>query len=86
MGDFLKHWIDWLFEPTRYFIGSLVAILAVLKFRKFFSLPIVIIAAQESIRAVPSSYRDAAIAMGSTRWQVVKTIVLPQSIPGIMSE
>lgn len=48
-------------------------------------LPIVIIATQESIRAVPSSYRDAAFAMGATRWQVVKGIVLPQAIPGIMS-
>lgn len=48
-------------------------------------LPIVIIATQESIRAVPPSYRDAAFAMGATRWQVVKSIVLPQAIPGIMS-
>ena len=40
-------------------------------------LPIVIIATQESIRAVPPSYRDAAFAMGATRWQVVKGIVLP---------
>ncbi len=48
-------------------------------------LPIVIIATQESIRAVPPSYRDAAYAMGATRWQVVKAVVLPQAIPGIMS-
>ena len=34
-------------------------------------LPIVIIASQEAIKAVPSSYRDAAYAMGATRWQVV---------------
>lgn len=48
-------------------------------------LPIVIIASQETIRSIPPSYRDAAYAMGATRWQVVKTIVLPQAIPGIMS-
>jgi phosphate transport system permease protein len=48
-------------------------------------LPIIIIASQEAIRAIPSSYRDAAYAMGATRWQVVKTVVLPQAIPGIMS-
>lgn len=48
-------------------------------------LPIVIIATQESIRAVPPSYRDAAFAMGATKWQVVKSVVLPQAIPGIMS-
>src|SRR6187549_2736154 len=40
--EFLKAKIDWLFEPTRYFIGFLFVIFAVLKWRKFFSLPIVI--------------------------------------------
>lgn len=48
-------------------------------------LPIVVIASQEAIRAVPSSYRDAAFAMGANRWQVVKTVVLPQALPGMMS-
>ena len=48
-------------------------------------LPIVIIASQEAIKAVPSSYRDAAYAMGATRWQVVKTVVMPQAVPGMMS-
>ena len=48
-------------------------------------LPIVIIASQEAIKAVPSSYRDAAYAMGASRWQVVKTVVMPQAVPGMMS-
>ena len=48
-------------------------------------LPIVIIASQEAIRAVPSGYRDAAFSMGATRWQVVKGIVIPQAIPSVMS-
>ena len=48
-------------------------------------LPIVIVATQEAIRAVPDSYRNAGFAIGATRWQVVKTIVLPLAIPGIMS-
>lgn len=48
-------------------------------------LPIVVIASQEAIKAVPSSYRHAAHAMGANRWQVVKAIVLPQAIPGMMS-
>lgn len=48
-------------------------------------LPIIVIASQEAIRAVPSEYRDAAFAMGATRWQVVKTVVLPQAIPSMMS-
>ena len=48
-------------------------------------LPIVVIASQEAIKAVPSSYRDAAYAMGANRWQVVKSVVLPQALPSMMS-
>ena len=48
-------------------------------------LPIVAIASQEAIKAVPSSYRDVAYAMGANRWQVVKAVVLPQALPGMMS-
>jgi len=48
-------------------------------------LPIVIIVSQEAIKAVPGEFRDAAFALGANRWQVVKTVVLPQAIPGIMS-
>ena len=48
-------------------------------------LPIVVIASQEAIKAVPSSYRDAAYAMGANRWQVVKSVVIPQALPSMMS-
>jgi phosphate transport system permease protein len=48
-------------------------------------LPIVIIVSQEAIKAVPGEFRDAAFALGANRWQVVKTVVFPQAIPGIMS-
>ncbi len=48
-------------------------------------MPIVIIASQEAVRAVPDSYRQAGFALGATRWQVVKNVVLPQAVPGIMS-
>jgi phosphate transport system permease protein len=48
-------------------------------------LPIVVIASQEAIKAVPASYRDAAYAMGANKWQVVKSVVLPQAMPGMMS-
>ena len=46
-------------------------------------LPTVIIAAREALRAVPSSIREAAFALGATRWQVVWRQVLPAAIPGI---
>jgi phosphate transport system permease protein len=46
-------------------------------------LPTVIIAGREAIRAVPDSIRQAAYALGATRWQVVSRQVLPAAIPGI---
>lgn len=48
-------------------------------------LPIVIIASREAIRAVPDSIREAAYALGATRWQMVKDHVLPLSFPGILT-
>tara|TARA_Y100001935_G_scaffold29936_1_gene23315 strand:- start:5035 stop:5898 length:864 start_codon:yes stop_codon:yes gene_type:complete len=48
-------------------------------------LPIIIIASQEAIKQVPSYYMDAALALGATKWQAVVKVVLPQSIPGIVS-
>jgi len=48
-------------------------------------LPVVIIASQEALRAVPHSLRHGALALGSTRWQVVRRITLPAAMPGIMT-
>ncbi|HEU0020609.1 MAG TPA: phosphate ABC transporter permease PstA [Dehalococcoidia bacterium] len=48
-------------------------------------LPIVIIAAQEAIRAVPPSLREGGFALGATRWQVIWNLVLPYSFPGILT-
>jgi phosphate transport system permease protein len=48
-------------------------------------MPIVIISSREAIRAVPRTYREAAYGLGATRFQVVKGVVLPQAIPGIMT-
>jgi phosphate transport system permease protein len=48
-------------------------------------LPIIIIASQEAIRAVPSSLREASIGLGATRWQTVSSIVLPEALPRIMT-
>jgi len=46
-------------------------------------LPVMIVAARESLRAVPSSLREGAFALGATRWQCVSKQVLPAAVPGI---
>ncbi|MDQ3327384.1 MAG: phosphate ABC transporter permease PstA [Chloroflexota bacterium] len=48
-------------------------------------LPIIIVAGRESIRAVPSSMRDASFALGATRSQTVRHHVLPYAFPGILT-
>jgi phosphate transport system permease protein len=48
-------------------------------------LPIVIVATRESIRAVPGSMREAAYALGATKWQTTKDHVLPYSMGGILT-
>jgi phosphate transport system permease protein len=48
-------------------------------------LPIVIIASQEALRAIPSSIRIAALALGATRWQTIRYQVLPAALPGIVT-
>jgi phosphate transport system permease protein len=48
-------------------------------------LPVVVIATQEALRTVPSSLRQAALALGATPWQVVRDHVLPAALPGILT-
>ena len=48
-------------------------------------LPIVIVATRESLRAVPRSIREAAYALGATRWEVTAHHVLPYSTGGILT-
>ncbi|HLU08047.1 MAG TPA: phosphate ABC transporter permease PstA [Oceanobacillus sp.] len=48
-------------------------------------LPVIIINAQEAIRAVPSSIREASYGLGATKWQTVWNQVLPAAMPGILT-
>lgn len=48
-------------------------------------LPIIVVATQEALRAVPSSLRDASLALGASRWQTVWHHVLPEALPGILT-
>ena len=48
-------------------------------------LPVIIIVSQEAIRSVPSADRQGAYALGATRWQVTRDIVVPQAFPGMLT-
>jgi phosphate transport system permease protein len=49
------------------------------------TLPVVIVATEESLRAIPSGIREAALALGATRLQTIVRVVLPQAVPGILT-
>lgn len=48
-------------------------------------MPIIIVAARESIKAVPRSFREASLALGATRWQTTKKVVIPSSLAGMIT-
>jgi len=48
-------------------------------------LPVVIRSAEEAIRAVPRTYKEAALSLGATRWRTVLTVLLPAALPGILT-
>jgi len=51
----------------------------------FLTLPIIIRASEEALRSVPQNIREGAYAVGATKWQTIKTVVLPPALPGIIT-
>lgn len=49
------------------------------------TLPVIISTSEEALRAVPQAFRVVSISVGATRWQTIREIVLPQSLPGILT-
>jgi phosphate transport system permease protein len=48
-------------------------------------LPVIIVATREALRAVPDGLRQAGLALGATKWQVIQDHVLPQALPGTLT-
>ncbi|MCX6967009.1 MAG: phosphate ABC transporter permease PstA [Verrucomicrobia bacterium] len=51
----------------------------------FMVLPVVITSAEEALKAVPQGFREGSLALGATKWQTIRTNVLPYAIPGILT-
>jgi phosphate transport system permease protein len=49
------------------------------------TVPVVVVATREGLEAVPQSWRDGSLALGATRWQTLKRIILPAAMPGILT-
>ena len=74
----LSVFVQWMFRGERVLLaGAMTMALLVM--------PIVILASREAIRAVPDTYRQAAYGLGADKWQVIKGVVLPQALPGMLT-
>jgi phosphate transport system permease protein len=49
------------------------------------TVPVVVVATREGLLAVPRNWRDGSLALGATRWQTLKRIILPAAMPGILT-
>ncbi len=49
------------------------------------TMPTVVVATEEALRAIPQSYREVAYSLGATRWQMIRRVVLPQAVGGILT-
>ena len=51
----------------------------------FMVLPVVITASEEALRSIPQGFRESSLALGATKWTMIKTSVLPYAMPGILT-
>ena len=77
VGDPTSFWYFRLPLGSSIIVGGLTLALVVL--------PIIIVSSREAIRSVPNSLREASLAIGATKWETVRKVVLPQAAPGILT-
>ncbi|MCS6965792.1 MAG: phosphate ABC transporter permease PstA [Candidatus Kapabacteria bacterium] len=81
--QFVGKGIDWMLglglswgKPAIIWAAATLAVL---------TLPVVIVSVEEALRSVPRELREAALALGATRWQTIRRIVLPHAFTGILT-
>ncbi len=67
------------------FLGFGTSILAASLTLSIMTLPVIISTTEEALRSVPQAFRVVSISLGASRWQTIWRIVLPQSLPGIIT-
>jgi phosphate transport system permease protein len=82
--EFVGRGIDKVFYGGNLFYGQPAIIWAALTLA-LLTLPTVVVATEEALRAIPQSYREVAYSLGATRWQMIRRVVLPQAVGGILT-
>jgi phosphate transport system permease protein len=82
--EFIGRGVDHAFFGGRLVYGQPAILWASLTMA-LLTLPTVVVATEEALRAIPQSYREVAYSLGATRWQVIRRVVLPQAVGGILT-
>jgi phosphate transport system permease protein len=82
--EFVGRGVDRVFYASKLTYGQPAILWAALTMA-LLTLPTVVIATEEALRAIPVSYREVAFSLGATRWQMIRTVLLPQAVGGILT-
>jgi phosphate transport system permease protein len=82
--EFVGRGIDKVFYGGELIYGQPAIVWAALTLA-LLTMPTVVVATEEALRAIPQSYREVAYSLGATRWQVIRLVVLPQAVGGILT-
>lgn len=82
---FIGHNMDKMFYADQGPVWGQPAIIWAALTLAILTLPVVIIATEEALRAIPRELREASLALGATRLQTIRRVVLPQAMPGILT-
>jgi phosphate transport system permease protein len=66
-------------------LGGDESLLAGMLVLGFMLLPLVLITSREAVKSVPDEYRDASAALGVSRWETIRSVVLPAAMPGVVT-
>jgi phosphate transport system permease protein len=82
--EFVGRGIDKAFYGGQLLFGQPAIVWAALTLA-LLTMPTVVVATEEALRAIPQSYREVAYSLGATQWQVIRRVVLPQAVGGILT-
>ena len=82
--QFVGHGMDSIFFQHRKVFGQPALVWASLTMAVL-TLPVVVVSVEEALRGVPDDHREAALALGATRFQTILSVILPQAAPGILT-
>ncbi len=82
--EFMGKGIDKIFLGGELYMGQPAIIWASLTLA-LLTLPTVVVSTEEALRVIPKAHREVAFSLGATRWQMVRYVILPQAVGGILT-